>query len=78
MCFEIIELRDLKCDLFQAFLAKFSQTKNSTKNFKGKVVAIKSVMVTDWNGKSLSCTFGIKTFLRRFAYSYDVTRRFAR
>lgn len=31
MCFEIIELRDLKCDLFQAFLAKFSQTKNSKK-----------------------------------------------
>ena len=24
MCFEIIELRDLKCDLFQAFLAKLS------------------------------------------------------
>ena len=24
MCFEIIELRDLKCVLFQAFLAKLS------------------------------------------------------
>ena len=33
--------------------AKYDQ-----ENFEGKVVAIKSVMVTDWNGKSLSCTFG--------------------
>ena len=40
MCFEIIELRDLKCDLFQAFLAKFSQTKkkNLTQNNGGKML----------------------------------------
>ena len=25
---------------------------------EGKVLAVRSVMVTDWNGKSLSCTFG--------------------
>ena len=32
---------------------------NSSKTFlSGKVLALRSVQVTDWNGKSLSCTFG--------------------
>jgi len=33
--------------------AKYDQ-----ENFEGKVIAIRSVQVSDWNGKSLSCTFG--------------------
>ena len=33
-------------------------SKYDQENFQGKVVAIRSVQVTDWNGKSLSCTFG--------------------
>ena len=32
MCFEILELRDLTCDLFQAFLAKLSWENGFTKN----------------------------------------------
>ena len=33
-------------------------SKYNQENFEGKIIAIRSVMVTDWNGKSLSCTFG--------------------
>jgi len=32
--------------------------KYDQENFQGKIIAIRSCMVSDWNGKSLSCTFG--------------------